>query len=179
MFPGTSAWLSRRAHMSSTWFHKLCGSREARVTSTFCPRPLPLARASLSLWQLPGSRPFTLLATRALCVICDGFGGSALACPCAPMSLQTPRRGPSCTLTLLTPVPPGNKWRMAELAYSGDGPHPSLARASFPAHRQEAGKPSRLVGCSSASSVSEPENHFEDVPFGSKEKRENFKQSPG
>lgn len=58
MFPGTSAWLSQKAHVSSTGVHKFCGSQEARVTSTFCPRPLPLASASLSLWKLPGEPPF-------------------------------------------------------------------------------------------------------------------------
>lgn len=43
--------------------------------------------------------------------------------PARSMSLQTPQRGPSRTLTLLTPVLLGRRGETAELAYySGDGP---------------------------------------------------------
>ena len=102
---------------------------------------------------------------------------TSLACS---MSLQTPQRGCSCTLTLLTPVPLGTHGEMAELTfYSGDGPLSSPARSSPPADHQEIGKLSSHTGCSSAPSVFEPENHFEDGTFGFKGKRENFKQSPG
>lgn len=100
--------------------------------------------------------------------------------PARSMSPQTPQQGPSCTLTLLTPVLLGRHGEMAELAYySGDDPLLSPARASLPADYQEIGKLSSHTGCSSTSSVLEPENHSEDVTFGFKGKRENFKQSPG
>lgn len=36
--------------------------------------------------------------------------------PACSMGLQTPQRGPSCTLTLLTPVLLGRRGEMAEMA---------------------------------------------------------------
>lgn len=66
---------------------------------------------------------------------------------------------------------------MAELAYSGDGPHPHGPGPIpySPPGDWEAQGPHGMFH----TSVFEPENHFEDVTFGFKRKRENFKQSPG
>lgn len=59
--PGASLWLSQEAHVISTWFYRLCGDGEARDSAS-CPQPLLLARVPVSLWQLPGEPPSTLLA---------------------------------------------------------------------------------------------------------------------
>ena len=116
-------------------------------------------------------------ACRTLYVTYGGYGSPALVHPCmqhepadsSTRPLLHPDIADSCSIRKM--------WRNSRaglLLWGWSPPVPSL-----PADYQEIGKLSSHTGCSSTSSVLEPENHFEDVTFCFKGKRENFKQSPG